>query len=99
MNNPIGWFEIYVQDIKRAKIFYESVFQVQLSKLDSPGMEMFAFPMQPDRFGASGTLVKMEGVPSGGNSTIVYFSSSDCAIEASRVIEAGGKMFKEKFSI
>jgi predicted enzyme related to lactoylglutathione lyase len=99
MNNPVGWFEIYVQDIKRAKIFYESVFQVQLSKLDSPGMEMFAFPMQHDRFGASGTLVKMEGVPSGGNSTIVYFSSSDCAIEASRVIKAGGKMFKEKFSI
>ena len=24
--NPVGWFEIYVQDINRAKAFYEAVF-------------------------------------------------------------------------
>jgi predicted enzyme related to lactoylglutathione lyase len=27
-NNPVGWFEIYVQDLDRAKTFYESVFQL-----------------------------------------------------------------------
>jgi hypothetical protein len=31
MNNPVGWFEIYVQDMDRAKAFYEMVFGVQLS--------------------------------------------------------------------
>ena len=25
--NPVGWFEIYVQDIARAQKFYEAVFQ------------------------------------------------------------------------
>ena len=25
-SNPVGWFEIYVQDMNRAKAFYESVF-------------------------------------------------------------------------
>jgi predicted enzyme related to lactoylglutathione lyase len=25
MNNPVGWFEIYVQDMERAKAFYEAV--------------------------------------------------------------------------
>lgn len=32
-NNPVGWFEIYVQDMARAKQFYESVFQVKLDNL------------------------------------------------------------------
>ncbi|MBM4231128.1 MAG: VOC family protein, partial [Gammaproteobacteria bacterium] len=26
-SNPVGWFEIYVQDMPRAKAFYEAVFQ------------------------------------------------------------------------
>lgn len=26
MSNPVGWFEIYVQDMPRAKAFYEGVF-------------------------------------------------------------------------
>ena len=38
MNNPVGWFEIYVEDMSRAKDFYEAVFSLQLSKLESPGM-------------------------------------------------------------
>ncbi|HRW59974.1 MAG TPA: VOC family protein, partial [Defluviicoccus sp.] len=78
-NNPIVWFEIYVQDMERAKRFYEAVLEVQLQKLESPGMEMWAFPMLMDAPGASGSLVKMEGIPSGGNSTLVYFTCADCA--------------------
>jgi predicted enzyme related to lactoylglutathione lyase len=98
-NNPVGWFEIYVQDMVRAKTFYESVFQLTLEKLDSPGLEMWSFPMVMDRMGASGALVHMEGFPSGGNSTLVYFSCADCAIEAGRVTAAGGRLQKEKMSI
>jgi len=98
-NNPVIWFEIYVQDIARAKKFYESVFQVKLERLNTPGMEMWSFPMAMDRAGASGAIVKMEGVPSGGNSTLVYFSCTDCAIEAGRVAASGGRILKEKTSI
>jgi hypothetical protein len=97
--NPIGWFEIYVQDMSRAKAFYGSVFATQLERLEGPDIEMWAFPGEPDRPGAPGALVKMEGFPSGGNSTIVYFTCSDCAVEAKRASESGGKIFKDKFSI
>jgi len=99
MNNPVCWFEIYVQDMDRAKAFYEMVFDVQLSKLDNPGMEMWAFPMQPEGFGASGSLVEMPGFSSGANSVLVYFSCTDCAIEAAKAVKAGGKIQKEKMSI
>jgi predicted enzyme related to lactoylglutathione lyase len=98
-NNPIGWFEIYVQDMGRARAFYDSVFATRLERLEGPDIEMWAFPMAPERPGAPGALVKMEGFPSGGNSTIVYFTCSDCAVEAKRASESGGKIFKDKFSI
>jgi hypothetical protein len=38
--NPVGWFEIYVQDMDRAKSFYESVFQIQLGALPSPDPDL-----------------------------------------------------------
>ncbi len=98
-NNPVGWFEIYVQNMGRAKAFYECVFAVQLQKLESPDLEMWAFPMQENGPGAMGALVRMEGCPSGGNSTLVYFTCADCAIEAKRAKENGGRIFKDKFSI
>ena len=98
-SNPVGWFEIYVQDMNRAKAFYESVFKTQLQKLEGPGLDMWAFPMQPEANGAAGALIRMEGFPSGGNSTIVYFICADCSVEAKRASTQGGKIFKDKFSI
>ena len=99
MKNPVGWVEIYVQDMERDRAFYESVFDDKLSKLDTPGIELWAFEMQNDGYGTAGALVKMPGVPSGGNSVLVYFKCEDCAIEAAKVIKAGGRIEKDKFSI
>jgi predicted enzyme related to lactoylglutathione lyase len=98
-NNPVTWFEIYVQDMARAKAFYETVLGVKLEKLNSPELDLWAFPMDMNGVGASGALVRMRGFPSGGNSTLVYFSSEDCAVEAGRVVAAGGRIQREKMSI
>lgn len=99
--NPVGWFEIYVQDMARAKKFYEAVLGVELAKLESPitELEMLAFPMDMGAGGASGALARMEGCPFGGTGTLVYFSCEDCAVESSRVISAGGNIFKPKMAI
>ncbi len=91
-NNPVSWFEIYVQDMERARKFYEAMLQVKLEKLNSAVPELWAFPQSFTNYGASGALVKMEGVPSGGNSTLVYFSCVDCAVEAKRAVAAGGRI-------
>ncbi len=99
MNNPIDWFEIYVQDMPRARAFYEKVFAVQLQRLDGAEMEMWAFPSDQQAYGAAGALVKMQGVPSGGGGTLVYFSCEDCVNEAGRIKAAGGTVVREKFSI
>jgi len=97
--NPVGWFEIYVQDMARARAFYEAVFGVTLARLEGGDLEMWAFAMGQEGYGASGALVRMPGVPSGGNSVIVYFSCADCAIEADKAVKAGGQIQKPKFSI
>ena len=104
-NNAVCWFEIYVDDMPRAKAFYEQVLQVELTRLDSPDEvkdfpqpEMWAFPMQ-EKPGASGAICKMEGVAAGGNSTLVYFDCADCAVEQARVVDAGGSVMVPKMGI
>lgn len=98
VRNPVGWFEIYVQDMARARKFYEAVFARTLDKLDST-LDMWTFPMDMNAAGAAGALVRMEGVPSGGNSVLVYFSCADCAVEEARVTSNGGRVERSKMSI
>ena len=97
--NPVGWFEIYVQDMPRARAFYESTFQVTLQHLTDVGLEMYAFPMHPTLPGSLGALAKMPGKDSGIGGTIVYFSCADCSVEAARAAQNGGQIQKEKMSI
>ncbi len=97
--NPVGWFEIYVQDITRAKAFYQTVFQRTFEKLNAGDLEMWAFNNEMGKPGTGGTLVQMAGMPSGGNSVIVYFNCDDCSVEESRVAGAGGTVLRPKISI
>src|SRR5580765_6678273 len=78
--NAIGWFEIYVKDMRRAKAFYEGVFGKKLEKLGDPGAglsEMWTFPGKPDQPGATGALVKMENGPAGAGGVLIYFVCED----------------------
>lgn len=103
-SNPVVWFEIYVNELNRSKKFYEEVLKIECNELAIPGemeggLKMISFPMNLNGPGASGALVKIEGIMAGGNSTVVYFHCEDCAVEESRVVKAGGKIFKSKQSI
>jgi len=97
--NSVGWFEIYVDSMERAKKFYEAVFSVKLERLGNTEIDMWAFMGNPNTYGAPGALVHMPGFSAGRNSVLVYFSCEDCAIEEKRVVENGGKIEKKKFSI
>lgn len=103
--NSVNWFEIYVQDMARARAFYETVLGIRLETLkvpedpDGPGLEMLAFPGDMERYGANGALCRMPGVPSGPGGTLVYFACEDCAVEGARVANAGGRIQRDKMSI
>jgi len=100
-SNPVGWFEIYIQDVERAKSFYESLFETKLLKLKPPfpEIELWAFSADHNHYGATGALVKINGVSSGGNSTLVYFQCDDCGIQESRVASLGGRIERSKMAI
>ena len=108
--NPFIWTEISVDDLQRAKKFYEAVLQVQLQTLPVPEpmetdennenyFQMLAFPADMMGSGSSGTLVKSSMGKPGVGGTLVYFHSDDCDIELSRVEAAGGKIIAGKMSL
>ena len=102
--NSVNWFEIYVQDMARARAFYEAVLQIRLEALKLPeggddGLEMWSFPGDMERYGANGALCAMPGVPSGPGGTLVYFACEDCGATADRVADAGGRVHRTKMSI
>lgn len=104
VKRPVVWFEIYIDDMKRAQKFYETVFDTKLSEMPMPDtldidMQIMAFPDDMQGEGAAGVLVKMKGIEAGGNSTIVYFRSDDCAIEEKRIEAAGGAVAQGKQSL
>ena len=98
--NVVGWVEIYVQDMPRARHFYETVFQTTLQKLEGTPVEMYAFPLLDHAHGAPGALVyKPDCPPVQGIGTLVYFTCVDCAVEAARAAAHGGQIVRPKFSI
>ena len=102
--NSVNWFELYVQDMARARAFYEAVLGTALEPLALPdgggdGLEMWSFPGDMGRYGANGALCRMTGVPSGPGGTLVYFACEDCGVTAERVVPAGGRVHRPKMSI
>lgn len=97
--NPVGWFEIHVQDMHRAKAFYEELFQAKLEKLNNPDIDMWAFPMEIQSPGAAGSLVKMEGFQSGHNSVLIYFICEDCGVTEQRAVKLGARVQRSKTAI
>ena len=97
--NAVGWFEIYVNDMARAKAFYETVLDTKLELLTADGLEMWSFPMNMEGTGAPGALCKMDGCGPGPGGTLIYFNCEDCAVEEARAAANGGSVYKSKFSI
>jgi predicted enzyme related to lactoylglutathione lyase len=97
--NPVNWFEIPVQDMARAKSFYEFVFGYELSLQELGPLTMAWFPMHRDAPGATGTLVKAEAYTPSHAGTLVYFTVEDIETVLKRVIEKGGTIINPKYSI
>ena len=101
-SNAVDWFELYVDDLARAKTFYQVVFQRSMEDLPTPpgdDKEMCAFSINADGTGAAGALVKSPHTKPGSGGTLVYFSCADCAVEAARAAANGGTGCQPKMSI
>lgn len=100
--NAIGWFDIFVHDMDRAETFYRTVLKRGFETISEPTdttVFMRGFVTDMACYGAGGALVKREGAVPVTGGTIVYFGVNDCAVEESRVEDAGGKIINSKMSI
>ena len=97
--NMVGWFEIPVSDMDRAKTFYEKVFKVKIDIQNFGEMFMGWFPFTEGKEGAAGTLIKQESYIPSHKGTLVYFMSDDVQNELDRVEAAGGKIYQPKTEI
>ena len=98
-SNPVGWFDLNVADLNRAKKFYETVFDVKLT--DAPeewGRQSF-FPFNQEHENISGALVEKENYKPNSNNTVIYFETENCTLEEQRVESAGGKVVQPKLHI
>jgi predicted enzyme related to lactoylglutathione lyase len=97
--NPVGWFEIPVTDMDRAKAFYEHTFGLELEQHEMGEGLMAWFAMKEDVYGTAGSLVKAEGYEPGLEGILIYFTAPDIEATLSRAKEKGGVVLTEKSSI
>ena len=100
-HNMVGWFEIPVTDMDRAKKFYDTIFDIEISVHDMNELVMGWFPFAEGKPGATGSLVKHKDFyfPSDTKGTLVYFSCEDVQIPLDRVEAAGGSVVQSKKQI
>ncbi|MEO9533898.1 MAG: VOC family protein [Crocinitomicaceae bacterium] len=97
--NLVNWFDINVSNLDKAKKFYETVFNIQLTDFPAEFGKQSGFPFDPKGMNITGALVEKENFAADNNNTIIYFDSEDCIAEAERAVTAGGKIIKPKMSI
>ncbi len=99
MVNPVNWFEIPVQNLFRARKFYEAVFDVELSPAEMGPTKMALFPMKQGGAGAAGALVKADGYVPSHAGTLVYLHVDDIEDSLLRVKANEGKVLLPKTGI
>lgn len=95
----VVWFEIPVENMERAKSFYENVFAVHIEVVNFGGLLMGWFPNKGKDYGSTGTLIKQDSYIPSKEGTLVYFHCDDVAKEIGRVEAAGGQIFQPKTKI
>ena len=98
-SNPVGWIEIPVKDMARAKAFYEHVFALELEEHQVGPLLMAWFPMKEGVVGAAGSLVKGQGYEPSLEGVLIYFTAPDIEATLSRVRHKGGRVIAEKSSV
>ncbi len=99
--NMIGWVEIPVKDMVRAKKFYEEVFQIEIQLHEINGIQTGWLPFAEDKPGCSGMLIHHPEfyIPNFREGTLVYFNCEDVGNELQRAEAQGARILKPKTEI
>lgn len=99
--NAISWFEIPAMDLNRAQKFYETIFDIQMTPLDMPQLQMRLFPIE-DPINISGAICQSGEFykPSAESGPLVYLNGNpDVQNILDKVEAAGGTIVIPKVQI
>lgn len=99
MKNPVGYFEIPVNDLERATRFYEIVFGFKIERTRIDGLEMGVFPSGQDVQGITGALVKGDTYVPAKDGSRLYFNTQNIDETLAKVLSQGGSVLYPKTSI
>jgi predicted enzyme related to lactoylglutathione lyase len=88
--NSINWFEIPVNDMARAKHFYQVAFSIHMHEEDMMGMSMALFPSEPGSGKASGALVKSEYHKPSTEGVLIYLNANPDMVPVLERIQSEG---------
>jgi predicted enzyme related to lactoylglutathione lyase len=98
--NILNWFEISVNDIARAKKFYETIFSISMYQEENMGMQMAFFPFDTNSGKLSGALVQGSMHKPSGEGVVIYLNGNpDLSVALDKVESAGGKVVMPKTRI
>ncbi|MFT3935096.1 MAG: VOC family protein [Chitinophagaceae bacterium] len=98
--NALNWFEIATTDISRAKIFYETIFEIQMEEMGMPGMKYAMFPFDPKAAKIAGGLAQSPMHTPGKTGSLLYLNANpNLQNVLDRVEKAGGKITMPKTPI
>ena len=97
--NPVNWFEIPVDDLKRARTFYEAVLGIELIEQTTGPNAMAWFPMAQGATGAAGALIQGSGYVPSHDGSLVYIHVDEIDGTLARIDAAGGKRLLPRTSI
>ncbi len=99
--NVISWFEIPSTDINRAQKFYETIFDIKMTAMDMPQLQMRMFPTE-SRMDVGGAVTYQPDFykPSADGGVVVYLNANpDVQIVLDKIEAAGGKIILPKTEI
>ena len=97
--NPVNWFEIPVNDLARAKSFYESILGIELTESEMGPIKIASFPMEQGAAGAAGSLMKGDAYTPSQDGTMVYLHVDDIEVTLGKINDSGGKTLMPKMNI
>ena len=95
MKNYISLFEIPATDISRAINFYQAILDINIEKMEMPGMEMGIFPYENQM--VTGVIMKGEGFKPSADGVTIYLNGGDNLQTILDKVEVnGGKVIVSK---
>lgn len=98
--NALNWFEISVNDIARAKKFYETIFSIKMDETEMMGMKMAFFPADGMNGKVGGGLVQGPmHKPSADGAKVYLNANPDMEAVIAKIGQAGGTVAMPKTKI